>query len=244
MSACIVKLKTDCSERCYSDSEDSGAIMNQWNGPNTDESLPDYLSDYESSTGHRSSSLQSLSSNENWLLSSYEDPAKGTRSPVSCASNSPNLNERSCFLNMSLKYNFHQESLDVTVINITNPPKKKSASKGLFIITQLFLSNKRGKLEDFNSLHKTEVKSYSTNILFNEKFKYESLRTDELQAISMRLSLCVHDTFSRAHLLGEFIVNFNEVTFDPTQSSELQRRLVQVNFGQSLSDLYFTAMTI
>ena len=234
MSSGILKLKNDYNERFYSDSEDSGAIINRWNGHHTDDSVADDLSDYEF-TGRRSSSLQSNSSSDNWLLSSYEDPANEIRTPGSSASNSPNISARICFLNLSLKYNFHQESLDVVVINITSPPKQRGATKGLFIVAQLFVTKENGDVEDFNAVHKTEVKSYSTNVLFNEEFKYEALQSNELKTISIRLSLCSHDRFSRAQSLGEFIVNLNEVIFDPIQPLVLQRRLTQVRSRRLIS---------
>ena len=222
MSSGLLQLKTDYSERFYSDSEDSGAIINhRWNGHQTDESIADDLSEYEF-TGRRSSSLQSHSSSDNLLLSD------DIRTPGSSASNSPNINARICFLNLSLKYNFHQECLHVIVTNVTSPPKHRGATKGLFIISQLFLTSKNGEVKDLNALHKTEVKNYSTNVLFNEEFKYDSVRSNELQAISVRLSLCSHDRFSRVQSLGEFIVNLNEVTFDPNEPLVLQRRLTQV----------------
>lgn len=228
MSSGLFKLRTDYGERFYSDSEDSGAVINRWNGHHTDDSIADDLSDCEY-TGRRSSSIQSVSSSDNWLLSSYEDAANEIRTPGSSASNSPNIGPRLCFLNLSVKYNFHQESLDVVIINITGPPKQKSGSKGLFIIAQLFVTNENGEDEDFNTMNKTEVKNYSSNMLFNEEFKFEALQSYQLQAISIRLSLCSHDRFSRVQSLGEFIVNLNEVTFDPAQPLVLQRRLSQIN---------------
>ena len=227
MSSGLLKLKNDYSDRFYSDSEDSGAIINHYNGHHTDESIADDLSDYEF-PGRRSSSVQSNSSSDNWLLSSYEDATHEILTPGSSASNSPNISARICFLNLSLKYNYHQESLHVVIMNVTSPPKQKGTTKGLFIVSQLFLTQKNGEVEDFNAVHKTEVKNHSTDVLFNEAFKYDSLQSNELQAISIRLSLCSHDRFSRVQSLGEFIVNLNEVTFDPIQPLVLQRRLTQV----------------
>ena len=227
MSSGLLKLKTDYSERFYSDSEDSGAIVNRLNGHHTDDSLADELSDYEF-TGRRSSSVQSNSSSDNLLLSSYEEAANESRTPGSSASNSPNISARICFLNLTLKYNFHQESLDVVLTNVQSPPKPKGTSKGLFIVMQLFLRKDKGEFEDFNTIHKSEMRNYSKSVLFNEDFKFEALKSHELQAISIRLSLCSHDRFSRVQSLGEFIVNLNEVTFDPMQPLVLQRRLTQV----------------
>ena len=229
MSSGILKLKTDYGDRFYSDSEDSGAITSRWSGHHTDDSLADDLSDYEYA-GHRrnSQSAYSNSSNDNWLLSSFEDTASDVRTPGSSASNSPNISTRICFLNLSLQYNFHQDCLDILLINITSPPKQRNSSKGIFIITQLFMNKENGVVEEFNSLHKTEMKSYHTNVSFNEEFKYEGIPSDELQAISMRLSLCSHDRFSRVQSIGEFIVNLNEVKFDPVQPLLLQCRLTQV----------------
>ena len=226
MTKGILKLRTDYGERFYSDSEDSGAVVNRWNGHNTDDSVGlEDLSDFEY-TGRRSSSVVSKSSSDNWLLSSYEeDPS---RTPGSSATNSPNINTRICFLNMSLKYNFHQESLDVVIINITGAPKQRGSIKGIFIISQLFFTKENGDIEDFNAVHKTETKNHSTNVLFNEVLRYESLESDKLRAISIRLSLCSHDRFSRVQALGEFIVNLNEVSFDPIQPVVLQRRMTQV----------------
>lgn len=229
MSAGLLKLKQcDYRERFYSDSEDSGAIINRWNGQQTDDSLGDDLSDCEY-TGRRSSSvISNSSSGENWLLSSYEEGIDVSRTPHSSASNSPNIGTRICFLNLSLKYNYHHESLEVVLINIASPPKQKNTSKGLFIVLQLFLTTENGEIENFNVVHKTEIRTYSSNVLLNEEFKYEALKSSELQAVSIRLSLCSHDRFSRVHSVGEFIVNLNEVTFDPKQAVVLQRRLQQV----------------
>ena len=228
MSSGLLKLKTDYSERFYSDSEDSGAIVNRLNGHHTDDSLADEFSDYEF-TGRRSSSIQSNSSSDNLLLSSLEDAGNEIRTPGSSASNSPNVGARICFLYLFPKYNFHQESLVVRVINVQCPPKPKSAPKGLFLVVQLFLRKDNGEVEEVNTIHKSEVKNYSKNVLFNEEFKFEAVQSHQLQAISIRLSLCSHDRFSRVHSLGEFIVNLNEVTFDPLQPPlVLQRRLTQV----------------
>lgn len=244
MSSGLLKLKTDYGERFYSDSEDSGAIVNRLNGHHTDDSLADELSDYEF-TGRRSSSIQSNSSSDNFLLGSLEDVGNEAHTAGSSAPNSPNISARICFLNLFPKYNFHQESLEVRIISVQCPPKTKSTSKGLFLVLQLFLRKDNGEVEDFNTIHKSEVKNYSKNVLFNEEFKFEAVQSDQLQAMSIRLSLCSHDRFSRAHSLGEFIVNLNEVTFDPLQPPlVLQRRLMQVCEDCSTGELYRICLSV
>lgn len=234
-SKTLLQLKqNDYYDRLYSDSEDSGAVVNLWPGQQqfneqTDHSMDD-LSDYDY-PNRRSSSLLSSSSGDGWLFSSREetDTNDQLNTPSSSLSNSPVMGSPVCVLNLSLKYNFHQGSLAVIVVNTSSPPKQYSFSKGLFFVIQLFQTKQNGETEDVDPVYKTGIKPYSSNVLFNEEFKYEGIERDKLDSISMRLSLCSHDRFSRVQTLGDFIVNLNEVTLNPVKAVLVQRHMRRVS---------------
>lgn len=220
--------------RVYSDSEDSGAILNLWNSYLNNEQRyhsADDLSDFDY-PGQRSNSLVSSGSSGGGLSSSRDetDTNEQLNTPSSSTSNSPVMASRvECVLNLSLKYDFHRGSLTVAVINTSSPPKQSNFSKGLFVVVQLFKTKQNGEYVDTEQVYKTDIKSYSTNVLFNEEFKYENIQHNELDDTSIKLALCSHDRFSRINTLGNFIVSINEVTFDPVKAIILQRQLMKVS---------------
>lgn len=236
-SRSLYQLKQDdhYDARVYSDSEDSGAILNLWNSYLNNEQRYHSVDDVSDCDypGQRSNSLVSSGSSGGGPSSSREETDTNEQfiTPSSSTSNSPVLASRvKCVLNLSLKYDFHRGSLTVAVINTSSPPKQSNFSKGLFVVVQLFKTKQNGEYGDTEPVFKTDIKSYSSNVLFNEEFKYENIQHNELDNTSIKLSLCSHDRFSRINTLGDFIVSTNEVTFDPVKTIILQRELKKVSF--------------
>lgn len=233
-SRSLLQLKqSNFYDRLYSDSDDSGTAMARWGAQQRiddqlDQSVDELSDEYPEG---RSSSLVSSSSGDGWFVNSREESNNNglLHTPASSTTSSPIMASQACILNLSLKYNFHQGSLIVLVINASSPPKQSSSTKGLFVVVQLFQTRQNGETEDKEMILKTDTKPYSTNVLFNEELKYDNLPHNELDATSIKLSLCSYDRFSRVQALGDFIVDLHEISHDPVQPIVLQRRMQQVS---------------
>lgn len=234
MTSGLLRLKTDYNERFSMDYDDAQAV-NRWSfRRQTDDSLADDLSEYEY-TEQQSSSVPSNSSSDNIFLSNHEDFYNDILTSSSSTSNSPDINTRSCVLNFSIQYDYIQKSLNVVLVNLLWPPKQKNSSKGVLIVTQLFNSLENAESKDFNTPHKSELKPYSSNVVFNQQFKFESLQSDKLSDLSLRLSLCSYDRFSRVQSVGEFIVDLNDINIDELRPLVLKKNMLQV---RSICDFY------
>ncbi|XP_046856769.1 tetratricopeptide repeat protein 37-like [Xenia sp. Carnegie-2017] len=228
MTSGLLRLKTDYNERFSMDYDDAQAV-NRWSfRRQTDDSLADDLSEYEY-TEQQSSSVPSNSSSDNIFLSNHEDFYNDILTSSSSTSNSPDINTRSCVLNFSIQYDYIQKSLNVVLVNLLWPPKQKNSSKGVLIVTQLFNSLENAESKDFNTPHKSELKPYSSNVIFNQQFKFESLQSDKLSDLSLRLSLCSYDRFSRVQSFGEFIVDLSDINIDELRPLVLKKNMLQIN---------------
>lgn len=126
--------------------------------------------------------------------------------------------DKTCMLQFSLYYNYHDSHLFLHIICAINVPQRWY---GKYPSTRVRFQ----VLPDTDNCYETEIRSSTAEPIFNETFEFIGYSQSQLLELKLRLGLYAYDKFSRKKMLGFTELPFNTVSWDASQPVILWRDL-------------------